>query len=58
MDWQKIIVLLIVAAAVAYAVTRVVRRYRKTKNGIVDCGCGCGADCPNCPQSCKRRDQQ
>ncbi|MBR4136605.1 MAG: FeoB-associated Cys-rich membrane protein [Bacteroidales bacterium] len=58
MNWQNIIVILIVAAAVAYAVTRVVRRYRKAKNGIVDCGCGCGADCPYACQNKSNHDVQ
>ncbi len=51
MNWQNIIVFLIVAAAMAYAVTRIVRHYRNAKRGIVDCGCGCGANCQNCSVS-------
>ncbi|MCR4964986.1 MAG: FeoB-associated Cys-rich membrane protein [Bacteroidales bacterium] len=55
MDWQKVIVILIVAVAVGYSVVRTIQRVRKAKKGIVDCGCGCGADCPNCSQSCKAK---
>ncbi|MBO4488351.1 MAG: FeoB-associated Cys-rich membrane protein [Bacteroidales bacterium] len=49
MNWQNIIVLVIVAAAVTYATVRIVQKYRKAKKGIVDCGCDCSG-CANCAQ--------
>lgn len=57
MNWQLVIVIVIVAAAVIYAVVRVARRVRHARQGVVDCGCGCGMDCPNCTQACKKREQ-
>ena len=57
MNWQLVIVIVIVAAAVIYAVVRVTRRVRHARRGIVDCGCGFGMDCPSCSQACKKREQ-
>ena len=51
MGWQSVIVLLVVAAAVGYAAVHLVRRVRKAKDGLCDCGCGSCASCPYaCPQ--------
>ena len=50
MDWQLILTLMIVAAAVVWIAVRVVRRMRSPQDSSCNCGCsGCSLSA-----SCKR----
>ena len=44
---QEIVVYALIAAAVAYAAHRAVRRWRRRNER--QCDCGCGGSCAGCP---------
>ena len=52
MDWQLIVTLIIVAAAVVWIVVRTVRRLRSPQQG----GCSCGCSGCSLSASCKSPD--